>query len=246
MRVLGISYEGITSGRGGAKEGPYGVFNHIRFLERYSILFEREIVLEPSGVLEVDGYGEDAVKEIYSAVSSDIPAYVGGDHLITLGILRKISEMWDRVRVIVLDAHLDARHTYREELYTHATVIRRVYEEITEDITVFGVRNVSYEEIEWARGRIKYYPFKLKPVYTDTPVYLSIDVDVFDPSTAPGTGTPEPGGIGFRRFLRWLRESSFPLIGFDVVEVSPYLDVNGITQQLAATILREVGAKFFG
>lgn len=245
MRVLGISYEGLVAGRGGAKEGPYGVFDAIRFLEPYSIFFERSITLEPQGVVEIDGIGEVAALEIEEVVSEDVPAYVGGDHFITLGLVRGFLRRWGKIRVVVLDAHLDARDEFRGDRYNHATVIRRIYEEVG-DVTVMGVRNVSGEELEWARGRIRVIPYKLKPLYTDTPVYLSIDVDVFDPSEAPGVGTPEPGGISFRLFLKWLKESSFPLVGFDIVEVSPPLDHNGITQTLAATILREVGAKFFG
>ncbi len=245
MRVLGISYEGLVAGRGGAKEGPYGVFDAIRLLEPYSVFFERSVTLEPQGVVEIDGMGEVAALEIEEVVSEDVPAYVGGDHFVTLGLVRGFAKRWGKIRVVVLDAHLDARDEFRGDKYNHATVIRRIYEEVG-DVTVMGVRNVSGEELEWAQGKIKVVPYKLKPLYTDTPVYLSIDIDVFDPSEAPGTGTPEPGGISFRLFLKWLKESSFPLVGFDVVEVSPPLDHNKITQTLAATILREVGAKFFG
>ena len=245
MRVLGVSYEGLVAGRGGAKEGPYGVFDAIRYLEPYSVLFERPVRLEPEGTVEIDGIGEGAAEEIREVVSEDVPAYVGGDHFITLGLVRGFKRYWDNLRVVVLDAHLDARDEFRGDRYNHATVIRRIYEEIG-DVSVMGVRNVSSEELKWARGKLKIVPYTLKPLYTDTPVYLSIDIDVFDPSEAPGTGTPEPGGISFRLFLKWLRESSFPLVGFDVVEVSPSLDHNRITQTLAATLLREVGAKFFG
>lgn len=245
MRVLGVSYEGLQAGRGGSREGPYGVFDVIRLIEPYSVLFERSITLEPQGVIEIDGMGEVAALEIEEVVSEDIPAYVGGDHFITLGLVRGFLRKWEKLRVVFLDAHLDSRDEFRGDKYNHATVIRRVYEEVG-DVTVMGVRNVSGEELQWAQGKVKVIPYTLKPLYTDTPVYLSIDVDVFDPSEAPGTGTPEPGGISFRMFLKWLRESSFPLVGFDIVEVSPSLDHNRITQTLAATILREVGAKFFG
>ena len=244
MKVIGIAYEGLLAGRGGTREGPYGVFDTVRYIEPYSVLFQRPIYLEPQGVVEVDGYGEEAALEIEEVVSEDVPAYVGGDHFITLGLVRGFLRRWGKLRVVVLDAHLDFRDEYRGDRFNHATVIRRVYEEVG-DVTVMGVRNVSSQEIEEAQGRIKIIPYTLKPLYTDTPVYLSIDVDVFDPSEAPGVGTPEPGGISFRLFLKWLRESSFPLVGFDVVEVSPPLDHNKITQTLAATILREVGAKFF-
>ncbi len=245
MRVIGISYEGLTAGRGGAREGPYGVFDAIRYLEPYSVLFERSVTIEPQGIVEVEGMGEVAALEIEELVSEDVPAYVGGDHFVTLGLVRGFRKYWDRLRVVVLDAHLDARDEFKGDKNNHATVVRRIYEEVG-DVTVMGVRNVSGEELAWARGKIRVIPYTLKPLFTDTPVYLSIDIDVFDPSEAPGTGTPEPGGISFRTFLKWLRESSFPLVGFDVVEVSPPLDHNGITQALAATILREVGARFFG
>ena len=245
MKVIGVSYEGLLAGRGGTAEGPYGVFDALRYVEPFSVLFEKPIRIEPQGIVEIDGIGESAAREIEEVVTEDIPAYVGGDHFITLGIVRGFRRYWKRMRVVVLDAHLDARDSYKGDKYNHATVVRRIYEEVG-DVTVMGVRNVSEEEMLWATRRIKVIPYTLKPLYTDTPVYLSIDIDVFDPSEAPGVGTPEPGGISFRLFLKWLRESSFPLIGFDIVEVSPPLDHNRITQTLAATILREVGAKFFG
>jgi len=239
-----VAYEGLVAGRGGAREGPYGVFDAVKYLEPFSVLFERSVTIEPQGVVEIDGIGEIAALEIEEVIAEDVVAYVGGDHFITLGLLRGFLKRWGKLRVVVLDAHLDSRDEFRGDRFNHATVIRRIYEEVG-DVTVMGVRNISPEEWDWARGKIRVIPYTLKPLYTDTPVYLSIDVDVFDPSEAPGVGTPEPGGISFRLFLKWLRESSFPLVGFDVVEVSPPLDHNKITQTLAATILREVGAKFF-
>lgn len=242
MKVLGLAYEGKVFGRGGSKEGPYGIFNTLRYLEKYSVFFERPVVVEPVGVVDLEG-GDALLEEIEAAASADIPAYVGGDHTITLGLVRYFKKLWGDLRVVILDAHLDARDIFMGEKVNHGTVVRRLYEE-TGDVTVMGVRNVSAEEMEWAVGRIKVIPYTLQPLYTDAPVYLSIDIDVFDPAVAPGTGTPEPGGLSFKSFLKWLKESTFPLVAFDIVEVSPSLDHNSKTQHLAATILREVAAKF--
>ena len=240
--MLGIAYEGKVFGRGGSKEGPYGVFSVLRYLEKYSVFFERPVEVKPVGVIEIEG-GESIIDDVEASASNEIPAYVGGDHTITLGLVRYFKRHWGNLRVVVLDAHLDARDSCMGEKINHATVVRRLYEE-TGDVTVMGVRNVSSEEMEWAATRVKVIPYGLQPLFTDTPVYLSIDIDVFDPAIAPGTGTPEPGGLSFKSFLKWLKESTFPLVAFDVVEVSPPLDHNFKTQHLAATILREVAAKF--
>ncbi len=245
MRLLGLSYEGVHWGSGGSREAPYHIFTALKDLEGYSLLFERDIDFEVIGTLQIEGYEEDAINEIESAVTQDIGGYIGGDHSISLGVIRGLKRYWDRFRVVILDAHLDFRDVFMGSRLNHGTVTRRIYEEIG-DVTVMGVRNVSRGEVLEAKEKIRFVPYKLTPLYTDTPVYLSIDIDVFDPSEAPGTGTPEPGGISFRMFLKWLRESSFPLIAFDIVEVSPSKDYSQNTIRLAANIIKEIGSRFFG
>ena len=161
------------------------------------------------------------------------PLVLGGEHSITAGVIRAFAEKKKDFSVIQFDAHLDLRHTYQRTLYSHACVMQRIYE-MGVDFVQIGIRSGCKEEYEFAKKEgIAFFPPEL---IRDNPealsdavadlknnVYITFDVDAFDSSLMPSTGTPEPGGLFWDEaidIIRMIAESK-KIIGCDVVELSP-------------------------
>ena len=177
-------------------------------------------------------------------------ATLGGEHLVTLPVMEAVSQVYPDIAVIHLDAHADLRDRFRGAEESHATVMRRIAERCLADPSLLfqlGIRSASAEEYQWGRANTSFYPLELVPplekiisTLGQRPVYLSLDIDIIDPGEAPGTGTPEPCGFSAREVLHALSlMKDLRVIGFDIVEVSPPNDLNGITSVLAAGLIRE-------
>jgi agmatinase len=189
----------------------------------------------------------DSVRTAVAAVGGDtLPVLIGGEHTLTLGAVRALQERHADLAVLQLDAHTDLRDEYEGRRLSHATVMRRVAEIIPPDrIVALGIRAGTSEEFALAERYRAWSPrlSVTSEVWTwlqDRPVYITIDIDVIDPSDAPGTGNPEPEGIdagGVLGFVRRLADLS--VAGVDLVEVSPPYDPSGRTAVLAAVITRE-------
>ncbi|HID09071.1 TPA: agmatinase, partial [Candidatus Micrarchaeota archaeon] len=141
--------------------------------------------------------------------------------------------------VVYVDAHWDMREEYMGERYSHACVARRLVEE-GKKLIFLGVRSGSKEE--WERGRRHVWCGREGWPEVEGKVYITIDVDAFDPAFAPGVGTPEPGGVDPGTFFAWLRRIPAEVVGADVVETNPLIE-GWITPALAAKIVRELAAK---
>ena len=201
--------------------------------------------------------------DLFQRFPRAFPVLLGGEHSITPGVLRGIVEHSvgeSRIGVIYLDAHLDMREEYLGIRDSHACAARRTAEIVGfENIVLAGIRSFSLEEAEFLEPLIERDEFRFysaRAVKTKgaavvgremvkrllssgcTHIYLSIDMDVFDPSEAPAVGNPEPGGLGYFEVMDIVRASAPYLIGMDVVEVAPDYD-RGITALLAARIVRE-------
>jgi len=154
----------------------------------------------------------------------------------------------DDLTIIQLDAHADLMDAYMGEELSHAAVMRRVWELVGDGkIFQFGIRSGKKFEFEFAEkhNHIQRFDFKgLNAVVSalgDTPVYLTIDLDILDPSILPGTGTPEAGGVSFCDLLGAIMEfSSLNIVGCDVVELSPIYDHSGASTAVACKVLREM------
>jgi agmatinase len=202
-----------------------------------------------------------AARELQGADGKRLLA-IGGDHTIALPMLRAAKAAHGSVALIHFDAHLDTWDSYFGETLTHGTALRRAFEEdlLAPDKSIHvGIRGPIYHRsdisgdeavgfrtirssqldvmgvehaIELVRGRVG-----------DCPVYLSVDIDVLDPAFAPGTGTPEMGGMNSSQLLRFIRGlAGLPLIGGDVVEVAPAYDYAEVTTLAAATLIFEMVA----
>ena len=175
---------------------------------------------------------------------------IGGEHLVTLPAFRAVHEKYPDVAVIHFDAHTDLREEYLGNRLSHATVIRRIWEIIGDGrIFQFGIRSGERAEWYWsAEGHTKIQKFSVAGLdetiaaLKGRPVYLTIDLDVLDPSCFPGTGTPEAGGVRFTDLLsaalRTIRGGE--IVGCDMVELSPPLDPSGTSTATALKLLREM------
>jgi len=213
-----------------------------------------EISVCDAGDLELPfGNAARALDEIESVTSrafndGKIPVMIGGEHLVTLGAVRAAAKRYSGMAIVHFDAHADLRDDYMGETLSHATVMRRVWDILGDgSIFQFGIRSGSKTEFEWARDRVSTERFKTlnveksAEIISGRPLYVTVDLDVLDPSEFPGTGTPEAGGLSFAELLDALMKlSGKNIIGFDVCELSPHYDTSGVSNAAACKILREM------
>jgi agmatinase len=226
-------------------------------IETYSPLLDEDLTDFPFsdvGDLPLAGASvKSALDTIQTAVSAVLkkgagPLCVGGEHTITLPIIKALREVRDDFVVLHLDAHTDLREEYEGSSINHATVIRRVTDLIgPKRLIQLGVRSGTREEFAWMRsnGTLRYWSSRSDKMLLEAigraPVYLTVDLDVLDPACFPGTGNPEPGGWFYpdmERFLRFLER--LHLVGIDVVELNPGLDPSESSTITAAKIIREL------
>ncbi|BDG61803.1 agmatinase [Caldinitratiruptor microaerophilus] len=257
VAIFGVPLDLTTSYRPGARFGPARLREASYGLEDWSYHQEAGLdevascdlgdVALPIGQLEAS---LAAVGRVADRVVSDgkIPFMVGGEHLSTLPVLEAVARRHPDLALVHLDAHADLREEYLGNRLSHATVIRRCLEHVAPDrLYQFGIRSGTREEYEYARRHAHLWPHRvLEPLRAAVgdlrgrPVYVTLDLDVLDPAFAPGTGTPEPGGIDVRELLEALRVlGDLRVVGFDLVEAAPDLDPTGRTAVVGALIVRE-------
>ncbi len=270
IAVVGIPYDSAVSYRPGARFGPNHIRQSSRLLRPYNPLarvspFAAQQVVD-AGDIAVNPFNIQAAITEVTARALDLTSgggrlvTIGGDHSVALPLLRAAAERHGPVAVVHFDAHLDTWDTYFDEPYTHGTPFRRASEEGIIDKTAcahVGIRGPLYsdrdlyeddvlgfqvvgaerlEDLGW-RGVAD----QIRNRVGNRPVYVSIDIDVLDPAFAPGTGTPEPGGLTSRELLQIIRTfADLKVIGADVVEVSPAYDHAEITGIAAAHVAYEL------
>lgn len=179
-----------------------------------------------------------------------LPFLIGGEHLVTLPAFRAVQGKYPDVAVVHFDAHTDLREEYLGNRLSHATVIRRIWEIIGDGrIFQFGIRSGTREERRFMRdGHVTTELFAdttldaaLASIGPDAPVYLTVDMDVLDPSEFPGTGTQEAGGFRYPQLVADVRKilAQLNVVGLDNVELNPGLDSSGRSTALACKFLRE-------
>ncbi len=257
VAIFGAPYDSTTCFRPGARFGADGIRLFSENLEEYSPALNKsleELEFQDLGNLELPVEPEKMVDRIYSFVKGvEVPVMLGGEHSVTYPVVKALSERFGELTVVQFDAHADLRESYLGTPYSHACVMRRVLELPNTRLIQVGIRSGTKEEFELMESspRITYLkeisllPELLKEV--KTPLYFTIDIDFFDPSFAPGTGTPEHCGASPVDFFNAIYKlPAADVVGFDVVEVSPPYDPSGITQALAAKVVRELLLKFWG
>lgn len=268
--VLGIPFDSGTSYRPGARFGPSAVRTASRLLRPYNpdlkaSPFASQQVVD-LGDVDCTPYDIAAAIEQMEAAARTLGASggsvvaIGGDHTIALPLLRAVSERVGPVALIHFDAHLDTFDTYMGAAYTHGTPFRRAAEEgcfVGDRSVHVGIRGSLYEPADVerdaalgftvvtspdiARKGVDAVIAVLREKVAGLPVYVSIDVDVTDPAFAPGTGTPEAGGLTSRELLMILRGlCDLPIVGADVVEIAPAYDHAETTATLASNLVFEL------
>lgn len=257
--LFGAPFDGTCSYRPGSRFAPPKIRPDSYGLETYSLFLNKDITenaIHDAGDLEIPfGDTVKALAEIhrYSEelfAAGKKPLMIGGEHLVSLPVIQAAAQKYPNLHIIHFDAHTDLRTEYMGVSLSHATVIRKAWDILGDGrIFQFGIRSGMKEEFTWAmeEGHTLLCPFdcsRLGEAVTaigDAPVYLTIDVDVLDPSLLPGTGTPEPGGLTFREMLQALKTiSGLNIIGADVVELAPDYDLSGVSTATVSKLLREV------
>jgi len=256
--LFGAPFDGTTSFKPGARFAPSAMREDSWGLESYSPYLEKDLEdlkLFDYGNLELPfGDKKTALRMIQKQVqeiidANKIPIMIGGEHLVSLAPVKALSKKYDDLNIIHFDAHTDLREDYLGESLSHATVLRRIYDQVGDGkINQFCIRSGLKEEFEWAKKHTHLEKFTYNTLEScvrrlkNKPVYITIDLDVLDPSVFPGTGTPEPGGINFHQMLEIIAMLSKleNVVGLDIVELSPKYDASGVSTAVACKILREL------
>lgn len=252
--IAGVPYDATSTFRAGSAQAPAAIRWASQSIETYSPVLRRDlehIAIADRGDLDVTGvtpeHMVDAVGTYVAGLdTTTLPLLLGGEHTISLGAVRALGPRHPGLAVVQLDAHTDLRDEYEGRRISHATVMRRILDVVEAGAVVqVGIRAGTREEFDAARGlrhsgpRLD-IPGQVWSWLEQRPVYVSIDIDALDPSEAPGTGNPEPGGVSATDLLAFVRRlGRLTVVGLDVVEVSPPYDPSGRTAVLAATIVRE-------
>jgi agmatinase len=260
--LLGCPYDGSASFRPGARFGPSAIRRASWGIETFSPYFQRDLSqcsIHDMGDLELPlgekkislGLIRNGLGKILS--EKKFPILLGGDHLITLPIIEEILTIYPRLHLLQIDAHTDLREDYLGEPLSHSTVMRKVVDHLGEGrLFQIGIRSGTEDEFKLARKMksiVSSGPGSLGSMMKrlrNQPVYITLDLDVIDPSILPGVGTPEPGGLTFQEFVFLLKKlQGLHVIGFDIVELTPDYDPTQVSSITASVILREMILAFF-
>lgn len=255
--VFGAPFDSTTSFRPGTRFASQTMRLESWGLESYSPYQDADLYdmnIFDGGDLELPfGNTEGSLKCIENFATkvvedSKILAMIGGEHLVTLGAFRGVFKKYPDVHVIHFDAHADLRDSYLDQKLSHATVLHRVWDLVRDNkIFQFGIRSGDRDEFLWGKDHVFTNKFNCDNLeyaiekVKEHPVYVTIDLDVLDPSVFPGTGTPEPGGIEFNTLLNSiLKLKGLNIVGFDINELSPQYDQTGVSTAVACKVLREM------
>lgn len=255
--VFGAPFDGTTSFRPGTRFAPNIMRNESYGLETYSPYLDKD--LEDVNVFDAGdldfpfGNPQKVLDEIYDFSKNIVedgkkPVMIGGEHLVSYSPIKAIYEKYPDLHIIHFDAHTDLRENYMGEKLSHAAVIKMAWDLLGDGkIYQFGIRSGEKIEFEWAKKHTKLTKFSCEGLkeavkeLKDKPVYITIDLDILDPSIFPGTGTIEPGGITFKEMMDAINDiKDLNIVGADVVELSPHYDPSGTSTAVACKVLREL------
>jgi len=256
--LFSVPLDTTTSYRPGTRFAGNAIRVESIGIEWYSPYFDmnlKDYKTSDIGDLELPmGDVKKSLDIIYSTANEIIndkklPMMVGGEHLVTLPVVKALAKKYKDLRIIHLDAHTDLRDEFLGRQLSHATVLRRCHDILGDNkIFQFGIRSGDKHEFEWAKNHThlqKFDFFGLEETIDkikNYPVYITIDLDVLDPSIFPGTGTPEPGGVTYKELLEAIKSFSRlnNVVGADIVELAPMLDNSNVSTIVAAKTLREM------
>lgn len=260
--VLSVPYDAVTSFKSGAREGPGAIIDSSQFLELYDQELKKETykagIHTLPDIIPAPGDPQTLVDRIYRVTGElikhkKIVVVLGGDHSISLGLVKAHLKHFPGLSVLQFDAHPDLRDTYEGTPYSSATVMKRSVE-LGAKVVQVGLRALSQEDVVFAKkagviqffaedmaGRNDWIEGMINNLKNN--VYVSFDVDFLDPSIMSATGTPEPGGLDWYQTLKILREVAKKrhIVGFDVVELSPSLGPHSCSFLAAKLVYKIMG-----
>ncbi len=260
---VGIPFDDATTYRPGARFGPMGIRQGSRLLRPYNqfldvYTFDELNACDVGDINVIPGYLMDTMKVIEEGMvelikGGSTPFIAGGDHSITLPVLRAMNKVHGKVNLVHFDSHYDFWDTYWGKKYTHGSWLRRALEEkLLDKVIQVGIRGSTFSKEDLHdRDKLGVRSFTIRDIKRDPEVvmkevnslegktYVSFDIDSVDPAFAPATGTPEVGGMTSFEAMEMIRGLKVNIVGFDVVEVAPSYDVSEITSMLAANLIYE-------
>ena len=255
--IFGAPFDSTTSYRPGTRFGSKAIRSESFGIETYSPYQDKDLLdyaIFDAGDPELCIGNVDTalsqIEEITAEILADgkRPFMLGGEHSVTLGAVTAVYNKYKDLYIIQFDAHADLRDDYLGVKKSHACVMRRCWEMVGDGhIYQFGIRSGEREEFRFAAEHTKMNKFNLNGIEKAVTelqgknVYLTIDMDVMDPSIFPGTGTPEAGGVQFAELLEAvLKLKGLNIVGADINELSPQYDPSGVSTAVACKLLREL------
>jgi agmatinase len=267
VHLLGFEFDGTASFRKGTVEGPNAIREVSDGVESYSPYLDLDMTDLEGSVIDignlpvgksddVDANWKVATDAFYDLVSGiDLEKNkvrlltLGGEHSISYAPISSYLKQYPELVLLHLDAHADLRDGYLGHHHSHASIIRRSLDHFgpKHELIQYGIRSGTKEEYQWMkehqtlRTSLDAFIQSVEAIDEKRPIYLTLDLDYFDPSYMPGTGTPEAGGETFHSFIRLikiLRKKNF--VGCDVTELSPILDTSGCSNVFATKVVREL------
>ena len=255
--IFGAPFDSTTSYRPGTRFGSKAIRSESFGIETYSPYQDKDLLdynIFDAGDPELCIGNVDTalaqIEELTTEILADgkRPFMLGGEHSVTLGAVTSVYNKYKDLYIIQFDAHADLRDDYLGVKKSHACVMRRCWEMVGDGhIYQFGIRSGEREEFRFAAEHTKMNKFNLDGIEKAVEelqgknVYLTIDMDVMDPSIFPGTGTPEAGGVQFMELLEAvLKLKGLNIVGADINELSPQYDPSGVSTAVACKLLREL------
>jgi len=266
INLIGFGFDGTACFRKGARLGPDAIRAVSEGIESYSPYLDKDLEdfkdkLFDLGNLAV-GLSEDQDKNWKMATDHFLEIFksshvkkgakivtLGGEHSISYAPIKTYLETYSDLVLIHLDAHADLRNGYNGHHYSHASIIRRALDHFSNghELIQYGIRSGTKEEYKWMKENKTNYQglnefiAKVESIDDKRPIYLTLDLDYFDPAFMPGTGTPEAGGETFHSFIKLVKVLSRKnFVGADIVELSPEIDPTGNSDVFATKVAREV------
>ena len=253
--LFGVPYDGTTSFRPGARFGPAAVREVSSGLESYDPQLDldlEDLAYADLGAVAIPfGAPEPVVAAVRQATEAVLdlglaPLMLGGEHSISSGAVAAVAQRHQDLVMVQLDAHADLRQSWLGAHHSHACAMRRCLEVLPSgELRQIAIRSGTREEFQELRSSGRLVPIEamaaaLEPLL-GRPLYLTVDLDWFDPAVLPGTGTPEPGGFHWPHFATLVEElRQHQLVAADVVELAPQLDPSGVSAVLAAKVTRSL------
>jgi N1-aminopropylagmatine ureohydrolase len=236
--ILPVPFDKTSTWLKGADKAPAAIIEASKYLELYDLETESEVYKK--GIFTAGPIHAASSSVLLRKTATTVSRYLkdnklvvtlGGDHSVSIGVIRSYARHYSNLSILHLDAHADSRDSYEGSPYNHACVIARV-REFTKHIVSVGIRSMDSSERASVDKKKMFFAHEIHDsdkwihdavrLLTDN-VYITIDLDVFDPGIMPSTGTPEPGGLGWYQIMKLLASvsKSKRIVGFDVVELCP-------------------------